>query len=125
MMLTSSTCPFKKGRIAMVFFQRMERELKQLWTDNPPLTATLVLMLAAFVASVAGILFDLRIVTGVPAWLKPAKFAISTAIYAGTIAWLFRYIRVWTRFTRAMAWIIAVALVLEVAIIDIQAARGT
>jgi hypothetical protein len=42
-------------------------------------------MLMAFVASPAGLFLDHRMVTG-PIWLKPAKFAISSAIYAGTLA---------------------------------------
>jgi hypothetical protein len=74
---------------------------------------------------VAGIALDDRIITGAPAWLKPAKFAISTAIFCGTLAWLYRYIKVWPRFVRAMGWIVSSVLILEVAIIDIQAARGT
>ncbi len=90
-----------------------------------PLKATAILMAMAFVASVAGMLIDPRIITGVPAWLKPAKFAISTAIFAGTMTWLFPYITIWPRFMRAIAWILSIVLIFEVAVIDIQAARGT
>jgi hypothetical protein len=82
-------------------------------------------MIAAFMASCAGIILDQRIITGMPVWLKPAKFAISTAIFSGTIAWLYRYITIWPRFMRAIGWLLAAVLVFEVAIIDVQAARGT
>jgi hypothetical protein len=120
-MLTASTSlPY-----ADVDMVNISREIKNLWSDSLPLTATGFLMLAALLASIAGIFLDHRIITGVPAWLKPAKFAISTAIYAITIAWLFRYLTVWPRFTKAMGWFLAATLTLEVAIIDIQAARGT
>jgi hypothetical protein len=91
---------------------------------NAPLTVTSIIMLIAFVGSCAGIFLDHRIITGVPAWLKPAKFAISTAIFSGTMAWLFRYVKIWPHFVRAMGWVLAVILILEVGIIDIQAARG-
>jgi hypothetical protein len=101
------------------------KELRKAWSASAPLTATTVLMLAAFIASLAGILIDHRVITGVPAWLKPAKFAISTAIFCGTVAWLYRYISVWPRFMRSMGWVLSVVLILEVAIIDLQAARGT
>jgi hypothetical protein len=101
------------------------REVKKAWSDSAPLTAASLLMLGVFVASVAGTVLDSRMITGVPAWLKPSKFAISTAIFCGTMAWLFRYITVWPRFMRAMGWVLAVVLVLEVAIIDVQAVRGT
>jgi hypothetical protein len=101
-------------------------ELRRAWRDSAPLTATSVLMLAALVVSCAGILLDPRtIITGVPAWLKPAKFAISTAIFSGTIAWLYRYITIWPGFMRAIGWLLSGVLVFEVAIIDVQAARGS
>jgi hypothetical protein len=100
-------------------------EFRRAWKDSPPLAATSLLMIATFLASCAGIFLDPRIITGVPAWLKPAKFAISTAIFSGTIAWLYRYITIWPRFMRAIGWLLAAVLVFEVAIIDVQAARGT
>src|SRR5262245_7717939 len=100
------------------------KEIRKAWSASAPLTATALLMFAAFIASLAGILLDHRLITGVPAWLKPAKFAISTGIFSGTLAWLYRYISVWPRFVRAMGWVLSVVLILEVAIIDVQAARG-
>jgi len=100
-------------------------EVRRAWNDCAPLTATSVLMLAALVAACAGLFLDPRIITGVPAWLKPAKFAISTAIFAGTIAWLYRYITIWPRFMRVVGWVLASVLVFEVAIIYMQAVRGT
>src|SRR5215475_6814535 len=103
----------------------ISREMKKGWSDSFPLSATAMFMLLVFAGSLIGIAFDDRMITGAPAWLKPAKFAISTATFSGTLAWLYRYIRVWTRFVRAMGWIVASVLILEVAIIDIQAARGT
>ena len=104
---------------------RMAIELRQAWRDSAPLTATSILMTAALMASCVGIFLDPRIITGAPAWLKPAKFAISTAIFSGTIAWLFRYITIWPRFMRVIGWVLSIVLVFEVAIIDLQAARGT
>jgi hypothetical protein len=104
---------------------RLAIELRRAWRDSAPLTATNILMTAALMASCAGIFLDSRIITGAPAWLKPAKFAISTAIFSGTIAWLFRYITIWPRFMRVIGWVLSIVLVFEVAIIDLQAARGT
>lgn len=103
----------------------LSAELRRAWKDSAALTATSVLMLAALVAACIGLLLDPRSITGAPAWLKPAKFAISTAIFSGTIAWLYRYITVWPGFMRAIGWILSAVLVLEVALIDVQAARGT
>ena len=102
----------------------MRAGFQRLWAESPVLTATSILMFATFLGSVAGIFLEPRIITGMPAWLKPAKFGISTTIYALTIAWLYRYIRVWRGLLRRAAWTISVVLILEIAIIDGQAARG-
>lgn len=99
-------------------------ELKRLWAQSPVLMVTAILMLGTFLGSLAGIFLDPTIITGMPAWLKPAKFGISTAIYCVTLAWLYRYIDIWRPRLRAVAWVVAVVFVVEIAIIDGQAARG-
>ena len=48
---------------------------------------------------------------GAPAWLKPAKFAISSAIFCGSLAWLYRYITVWPRFLKTMGWAVSAVLI--------------
>ncbi len=97
----------------------------RLWRGNPPLTAVGVLMLVAAAVSVVGVLVDPRIITGAPAWLKPFKFAVSTAIYSLTLAWIFGWLSDWPRVRRVVGWTTAIVFVLEVAIIDAQAWRGT
>lgn len=98
--------------------------MKKLWEENRPLTITGCLMFVAFLLSLAGLVLDPRVITGAPAWLKPAKFGISTAIYAFTIAWIFTWIPGQARLKMLVGWITSIVLVLEVAIIDLQAARG-
>ncbi len=100
-------------------------ELRKSWSDSAALTATSILMTASLLLCLIGIAVDPRTITGVPAWLKPAKFAISTAIFSASIAWLFRYITVWRPFVHIVGWVLAAVLIFEVAIIDLQAARGT
>jgi hypothetical protein len=51
----------------MSSLNRIATEVKRGWSDSAPLTATTFVMLVAFVASVAGILLDGRLITGVPA----------------------------------------------------------
>jgi hypothetical protein len=82
-------------------------------------------MLVVAVASLVGILVDPRIITGAPAWLKPFKFAISIAVYSLTLAWIFTWLSDWPRVRRVVGWTTAIVFVLEVAIIDAQAWRGT
>jgi hypothetical protein len=102
----------------------LRAEFKRLWAESPVLTVMSLLMVVTFFGSVAGIFLDPRIITGMPAWLKPAKFGISTAIYGLTLAWLYRYIDVWRGLLRGIAWTISIVLILEIVIIDVQAARG-
>jgi hypothetical protein len=99
--------------------------LRRLWTTDKPLTATGLLMLAGLVAALAGLWLDPRTITGAPAWLKPAKFAISTAIYTLTLAWIFTYLHDWPRTRRIVGWTTAVILIVEVGLIYVQAWRGT
>ena len=98
---------------------------ERLWHSSPPLTAVGLLMLVAALASLVGLVVDPRVITGAPAWLKPFKFAVSTAIYSLTLAWIFGSLSSWPRVRRAVGWVTAVVFVLEVAIIDLQAWRGT
>jgi hypothetical protein len=83
------------------------------------------MMLAVLAASVAGLRLEPRVILGAPAWLKPVKFAVSTSIYMFTMAWIFSYLPEWPRVRRRVGWMTAIILVAEVAIIDLQAWRGT
>jgi hypothetical protein len=97
----------------------------RLWTGSPALTTAGLLMIGVLAASIAGVVVDSRVITGAPAWLKPAKFAVSNAIYMLTLAWIFTHLPAWPRTRRIAGWVTAVVLVLEVVIIDAQAWRGT
>jgi hypothetical protein len=96
-----------------------------LWRASAPLTAAAVILLGLLAASLAGLLLDPRVITGAPAWLKPAKFAISTAIYSLTLAWFFTYLPDWPRLRRFAGIATAAVFLLEVVLIDVQAWRGT
>ena len=82
-------------------------------------------MVAVAGASVVGMLVDHRVITGAPAWLKPFKFAVSTAVYSLTLAWIFGSLPDRPRVRRVVGWTTAIVFVLEVAMIDAQAWRGT
>ena len=99
--------------------------LTRLWSTDPLLTGTGLFLLALLVPSSLGIWLDPREIAGAPAWLKPAKFALSTAVYTLTLAWVFSYLPDWPRTRRIVGRATAVVMLLEVAIIDLQAARGT
>ena len=90
-----------------------------------PLVGTALLMFVALVGFTAGLILDPTIIAGAPAWLKPAKFATSIAIYCLTLAWIFTWLPDRVRLRRSIGWITAVALTLEMVIIGLQAWRGT
>jgi len=97
----------------------------RLWRSDKPLTAAGLLMLAALAAFSVGLVVDPRTIGGAPAWLKPAKFAASTAIYTLTLAWVFTMLPSWRRIRLLVGRLTAAIIVLEVGIIAIQAWRGT
>ncbi len=69
--------------------------------------------------------FDNRLVTGVNAWIKPAKFAASITIFLWTMAWILSYLQVKPARVRRYSLLFATAMLVEMVIISIQAARGT
>lgn len=96
-----------------------------LWRGSAPLVVVGVLMTVAAGLSVIALLVDPRVITGAPAWLKPFKFAVSTAVYSFTLAWIFTRLTSWPRMRQVVGWTTAIVFVLEVAVIDAQAWRGT
>ena len=85
-----------------------------------------VLMGAFFIA---GIFFDSRYITGAPAWLKLAKFAISVIIYTFTMLWFLSFVdtsRRWRkRLVNVLGWIIVATFTAEWIAMITQVLRGT
>src|SRR5229473_2551951 len=82
-------------------------------------------MLITFVATLLGIFVDHRVITGAPAWLKPAKFAISVSIYCCTFVWMLGFVENRPRLVRLVANVTAASLIVEMVVILTQATRGT
>ena len=82
------------------------------------------LHLGLLVVFVIGIIFDPRTVAGDPAWLKPAKFAASIALFSATLGWLGHHLPVPDRTLRRVSLGVAVAALLEITLIAGQATRG-
>ncbi len=90
-----------------------------------PLMTLALVMAGLAVVGIAGLLFDDRVLTGLPIWAKPTKFAVSILIYSVTWAWLIGQL---TRVRRTAWWMGAVAAVflgVEMVIIVGQVLRGT
>jgi hypothetical protein len=99
--------------------------LQRAWHTNWPLTILGVTMILVFLGTLAGILLDHRVITGAPAWLKPAKFAVSVSVYCFTFVWLLGFVESRPRLARFAANMTVVSFIVEMAVILTQAARGT
>ncbi len=82
-------------------------------------------MIATFVGTLIGIVVDHRVITGVPAWVKPAKFAISTGVYSFTLLWMLSFVKGHKRLVSFIATTIAIGTLIEMMIIIGQVIRGT
>ncbi len=103
--------------------------IRRLWHTHAPLTVSGFLTLGLLAFFTAGIFLDERVITGLPAWLKPTKFAISVSIYTFTLLWLLSFIRtekLWRkRLVNILGWTVALTFAAEWVGIVTQAARGT
>jgi hypothetical protein len=103
----------------------MKHRFSVLFAAAPALTIFGFIMAADLVFALCGLVVDRRVITGAPAWLKPAKFAFSTMIAGWSFAFCIASTRILPRVTRALDTGLAAALAIEIALIDMQAARGT
>ncbi|HEV7127093.1 MAG TPA: hypothetical protein VGN32_06605, partial [Ktedonobacterales bacterium] len=67
--------------------------LRKAFAVNRGLTLVGSLMTIALLAALGGLAIDPQVITGAPAWMKPAKFAISLAIYCFTLVYLLSFVR--------------------------------
>lgn len=91
---------------------------------NRPLMFLLAASAVLTVVTVVGLVTDDRVLTGVPIWLKPFKFAVSFVLYAGTLAWMLSLLPTRSRLARAAAVVIVATSLLELTIIVTQVVRG-
>ncbi len=103
----------------------MRNWIPKLFAAAPGLTVLGFIMAADLLLCAVGLVVDRRIITGAPAWLKPAKFALSTLIAAWSFAFCMASTTVWPRLKRALDFLLTAGLAIEIALIDMQAARGT
>ena len=101
------------------------RLLRSAFAANPALAILAVTMLITFVGTTLGIFVDHRVITGAPAWLKPAKFAVSVSIYCFTFVWMLGFVENRPRLVRLVANGTTASLIVEMVVILTQAARGT
>lgn len=103
---------------------RFDRSLFQTPGVSLPLTVIGWASLGLAVIALAGLWLDPRLITGAPAWLKPLKFSISSAIYAFTLNWILGTLRGHRRLVQGIGWTVAAMFTLELVLITFQVVRG-
>ncbi len=102
-------------------------------TDRPisvfdrhrPLMALAAVMAGSTLSCLIGLVFDSRMLTGQPIWLKPLKFSLSIGIYAVTWAWLIQQLSTGRRLAWWAGTVSAVFLLIEQLIIVGDVVRGS
>ena len=90
-----------------------------------PLMLLVSAMAVLTVVAAVGVVADPRVLTGVPIWLKPLKFAISFVLYGVTLAWMLSLLPRRSRAAERAATVIVAMSVVEMVVIVGQVLRGT
>ena len=105
---------------------RLREALHVLHRVNPWLSWTGWANVALAVLALTLLPLDHRLVTGALVWLKPLKFALSVTAFAWTLGWLLADLPALAqRSVRRLSRGVALSMAVEMAVIFVQAARGT
>ncbi len=96
---------------------------RSLWRTSPPLVLSATAMGVMAVVCLVGLAVDPRELLGVPVWVKPLKFCISSALYVLTLAALLAPLRR-PRLVAVVGYGVGLIIAAEVVLIGVQAARG-
>lgn len=99
--------------------------ITQLYRRNPLLSVVGWFHMGLLVIFLLLIPFDSRLITGINPWIKPSKFAISITIFSWTMAWILFYFTNRPKGVKIYSILFALTMLVEMAIITVQAARGT
>jgi hypothetical protein len=100
--------------------------LRMLHRVNPTLSYTGWLNVGLAALALALLPLDHRHVTGALVWIKPLKFSLSIVVYTWTLAWLLADLPAPAqRAVRRLSGGVALSMGVEIAVIFIQAGRGT
>ncbi|GEL22007.1 hypothetical protein PSU4_09610 [Pseudonocardia sulfidoxydans NBRC 16205] len=103
----------------------MTTTLRTAFAWHRPLMALAAAMLALTAVGIVGMVVDDRVLTGLPIWDKPTKFAISIAVYSVAWAWLISQLRVQRRRAWWAGTVAGAFLAVEIVVIVTQVVRGT
>ena len=99
--------------------------IRELHHRDPVLFLTgAFLMLLLVIATLLSI-SDTRLILGINPWIKPMKFMTSITIFLWSIAWFMPETEPRPRLRAIVRWILATTMLIEIALIVMQAWRGT
>lgn len=92
-----------------------------------PILAALALHVAVAIGCAAALALapHARPILGLHPAVKPLKFAVSIAILLASIAWVLAILDLDVRTKDALAWVLALTMIVEMVAIGVQALRGT
>lgn len=110
---------------SIVTGSRLAKLVARGWLTNRWLTLSGLVYVGLVPIFVVAIWADPRVITGAPAWIKPLKFALSSAIYVATFLWLLTYVQGRRRAVAIVAGLTGLGLLVENLLIGFQTLRGT
>jgi hypothetical protein len=99
--------------------------IAELRARDPLLFWTGALMLLGLVVATLLSISDQRLILGINPWIKPMKFLVSIAIFVWSLAWFMPETEPDPLRRALVRWTVAGAMVIEIVLIAMQAARGT
>jgi hypothetical protein len=84
--------------------------ISRLWAFNRPLALSILLYLVLIPIYTVAAIADPRLITGVPAFVKPLKFVLSVAIYTATFLWLLTLVQGRRRWVQIAANVTSIGL---------------
>ena len=112
--LTAFRSPYE---VALSVGQELRRRSRFLFA----VAAINILLAVLFTALIQ---LDGRMILGRNVWTKPWKFATSIAVFTATIGWLLPSLSLGERLSRRVSYLIGTSMLIEIALISGQAARG-